>query len=49
MFSAFKDAVAVAFKVFNPDRLMGQGLMNLSPVVNSTLAKRRQNKLTSNT
>lgn len=44
-----KDAVAVAFKVFNPDRLMGQGLMNLSPVVNSTLAKRRQNKLTSNT
>lgn len=42
-----KGAVAAAFRVFNPERYLGQ-MLNLSPVVNSGLAKRRINKINSN-
>ena len=44
----FQGAVAAAFRVFNPERFLGPGMLNLSPVVSSGLAKRRINKINSN-
>jgi hypothetical protein len=45
---SMKGAVAAAFRVFNPERFLGPGMLNLSPVVSSGLAKRRINKINSN-
>lgn len=42
-----KGALAVAFKLFNPENLLSP-MLNLSPVVTSNLAKRRANKINSN-
>jgi p90 ribosomal S6 kinase len=42
-----KGALAAAFKLFSPGNIFAP-MLNLSPVVNSNLAKRRANKINSN-
>ena len=42
-----KGTIAAAFKLFSPDHFFGP-LLNLSPVVSSSLAKRRANKISLN-
>ncbi len=42
-----RGTLAATFKLLNPEKFLGP-MLNLSPVVNSTLAKRRANKLNSN-
>jgi ribosomal protein S6 kinase alpha-1/2/3/6 len=47
--ASVKDAIAASYKVFNPERFINDKLINLSPVVQSGIAKRRANKINSNT
>ncbi len=42
-----KGALVAAFKLFNPENFFGP-MLNLAPVVDSNLARRRANKLNSN-
>lgn len=42
-----KSQLANAFKLLNPNNMVGRPFLNLSPVVNSSLAKRRANKISS--